>query len=163
MDYDQILPQLFVGSHPRRAADVDRLRQEAGVTAVLNLQTDEDFQRWNVNWKQLLDHYKACGIEAYRVPIRDFDAAELEARLPEAVRELDRLLASGHTVYLHCTAGSGRSPSVAIAYLVSRRGWDVDQAVSDLVERRSCSPNVEVIRLVTQGASGGEKADSKSK
>lgn len=42
MDYAQILPELFVGSRPRDADDIDRLRGEADVTAVLDLQMDDD-------------------------------------------------------------------------------------------------------------------------
>jgi len=42
MEYVQILPQLFLGSHPQTTDEIERLRQEAGITAVLNLQTDDD-------------------------------------------------------------------------------------------------------------------------
>jgi protein-tyrosine phosphatase len=52
-----------------------------------------------------------------RVPVRDFDAAELRSKLPECVRNLDGLLSAGHLVYLHCTAGINRSPTVAMAFL----------------------------------------------
>jgi hypothetical protein len=48
MDYAQIVPELFLRSHPRSADDIDRLRQEAAITAVLNLQTDDDMRSANV-------------------------------------------------------------------------------------------------------------------
>ena len=35
----------------------------------------------------------------------------------------------GRTVYAHCNVGLGRSPSVAIAYLVWRQRWNLDEAV----------------------------------
>ena len=50
MDVSQILPNLFVGSYPDRPEDIDRLRREFGVTAVLNVQTDDDMAYWGVNW-----------------------------------------------------------------------------------------------------------------
>ena len=52
MDVSQILPNLFVGSFPKSPEDIDRLRRE-GVTAVLNVQTDDDMAYWGVNWHRL--------------------------------------------------------------------------------------------------------------
>jgi hypothetical protein len=40
MDPSQILPNLFVGSYPRSPEDIDRLKQDFGITAVLNVQTE---------------------------------------------------------------------------------------------------------------------------
>ena len=44
MDYAQILSGLFIGSHPQTIDDVEQLRRESAITAVLNLQTDEDMR-----------------------------------------------------------------------------------------------------------------------
>ncbi len=147
MDYAQILSRLFVGSHPREIDDIDRLRRESGITAVLNLQTDDDMRSMNLAWEPLEAHYPASAIELWRVPVRDFDPIDLRVKLPKCVRTLDGLLAAGNAVYLHCTAGTGRSPTVAIAYLHRCRGWDLDEAVAYVKQRRECSPNVEAIRL----------------
>ena len=43
MDVSQILPNLFVGSYPGSPEDIDQLRQEFGITAVLNVQTDDEW------------------------------------------------------------------------------------------------------------------------
>ncbi|PYV28087.1 MAG: hypothetical protein DMG24_02980 [Acidobacteria bacterium] len=147
MDYAQILPQLFLGSYPRSIDDIDRLRQESAITAVLNLQTDADMRSHGLFWGPLKAHYAACGITLRRVAVRDYDALHLRYKLPECVRALDRLLTPGHLVYLHCTAGVGRSPSVAIAYLHWCGAWALDDAAAHVIGRRVCSPNVEAIRL----------------
>jgi len=120
IDFDKILPNLFVGSCPRNVEGIDRLK-ESGITAVLNVQTDEDFASWGIDWDQLADHYRHLGIEVRRVPVRDFDPDHLRERLPECVRVLDELLQSGHTVYVHCSGGINRSPTVVIAYLMELR------------------------------------------
>ncbi len=146
MDYNQILPELYIGSHPRSAEDIQQLKRQIGATAVLSVQTDDDLNHLNVSWPALESHYAAHGIEVRRCPIRDFDAVDLRARLADCVQALDRLLAAGHTVYLHCTAGAGRSPSVAIAYLVSRRGWALEDAIAHVTQCRQCSPNLDVLR-----------------
>lgn len=147
MDYHRIVPKLFVGSHPEMADDIESLKREAGVTAVLNLQTDDDMRHFKLDWESLFSYYKTCGIELRRVPVRDFDAVDLQDKLPGCVSALNELLQSGHTVYLHCSAGAGRSPTVAIAYLYWRNGWSLEKAVAHVIQCRPCSPNVEAIRL----------------
>jgi protein-tyrosine phosphatase len=147
MDYAKILPQLFLGSHPQGMDDIDKLRLDSGITAVLNLQTDEDMRSGNLTWEPLEAHYSACGIQLLRVPVRDFDPVDLRKKLPKCVRALVGLLTAGHSVYLHCTAGAGRSPTVAIAHLHWCRGWDLDAAAEYVKQRRPCSPNLEAIRL----------------
>ena len=147
MDYHQILPKLFIGSYPENADEITRLKREAGVTAVLNLQTDDDMRYFKVDWNSLLDYYETCGIELRRFPVREFDAVDLQHKLPACVSALNDLLQSGHTVYLHCSAGAGRSPTVAIACLFWNYGWDLGEAVAHVVQCRPCSPNVEAIRL----------------
>ena len=147
MDYDQILPQLFVGSRPRIVGDIDELVRDAGVTAVLNVQTDEDMSLYDTDWQKLEAHYRKTGIEVVRFPVRDFDPDDLREKLPTCVRALEELLEAGRTVYLHCTAGVNRSPTVAVAYIHKCRGWDLEKAVTFVMERRNCSPEVDAIRL----------------
>lgn len=150
MDYHQILPSLFVGSYPGNALDIERLQRESGITAVLSLQTDEDIEHFDLDWHSLLTHYKSCGIEVRRVAVRDFDAGDLQEKLPACVSTLNELMQSGHTVYLHCSAGAGRSPTVAIAYLFWCDGWNLDSAVDHVQQCRPCSPSIEAIRFAAK-------------
>lgn len=148
MEYAQILPHLFVGSHPGGVEDLEKLRHECGITAILNLQTDEDIRSRDIPWEALEAHYRSCGIKLCRVPFRD-EVAALREKLPDCVRALDRLLEAHHVVYLHCTYGAGRSPTVAIAYLHRCWNWDLEVAVAYVKERRSCTPSVEAIQQAT--------------
>lgn len=79
--------------------------------------------------------------------MRDFDPVDLQEKLPKCVLALDQLLATGHSVYLHCTEGAGRSPTVAIAYFPWCLGCDLDQAAAYVKERWGRSPNTEAIQL----------------
>lgn len=153
MDFDKILPQLFVGSGPIQPGDIDRLK-ETGITAVLNVQTDDDFAYWGIDWDQLARHYRKTGIEVRRVPVRDFDHDHLREQLPECGRILDELRRSGHTVYVHCSAGVNRSPSTVIAYLHWYKGMDLEEAVEFVMRCRSCDPYVDAIRLASEDRSG---------
>jgi protein-tyrosine phosphatase len=146
MDYAQILSGLFVGSHPRAIGDVERLRRESAITAVLNLQTDEDMDSVKLDWRLLEAHYLACSIDLLCLPVKE-EQIELREKLPGCVRTLSALIAGGRTVYLHCTEGIGRSPTVAIGYLHWSLGWGFDAAVSHVKHARQCSPHLEALRL----------------
>jgi len=148
IDYDRILPHLYMGTFLESAHEIDMLRRHAGVTAVLNLQTDEDLWTGEFFGKPFDTLYANSGVKLCRVPVKDFDTSDLQQRLPECVAALHRLLVEGETVYLHCTAGINRAPTVAIAYLHWCLGWALDEAVKHVAEcRNDCSPNVEAIQL----------------
>jgi len=117
MNLDRILPNVYVGSCPLDADDVDRLKWQLGVTAVLNVQTDEDMAYWNIDWSFMEELYRQQEIRCRRVPVQDFSPENLRALLPDCVEALRTLLDEGHTVYVHCSAGMNRSPSTVIAYL----------------------------------------------
>ncbi|MGH7847827.1 MAG: dual specificity protein phosphatase family protein [Candidatus Binatia bacterium] len=150
MDYHEILPRLFVGSYPGSTEDIETLRRN-GISAVLNLQTDSDVQHFKFDWDSLLARYKTCGIQLRRIPVRDFDTADLKDKLPACISALKDLIGSSHRVYLHCSAGTGRSPSVAIAYLCCC-GWDLDAAAAHVEQCRPCAPNMEAIRLAMRAS-----------
>jgi protein-tyrosine phosphatase len=149
MNHSQILSRLFVGSCPATTEDINHLKADLGITAILNLQTDQDLDYWDLDWPRLESHCRESGIVVRRVPIRDFDAEDLRRNLPGCVEILDGLLQAGHTVYIHCNIGSGRSPSVAIAYLFLKQHRSLDESMEQVTKWRSCSPNIEMI--ITSG------------
>lgn len=145
MDFDEILPTIFVGSHPESPHDIDRLK-ELGITAVLNLQTDDDFRYLGIDWPAQRARYFAQHIEVLRVPIPDFDDNALREKLPGAVSQLAGLLEQGHVVYVHCSAGINRSPSVVIGYLHEVQGWSLEDAELQVRKCRDCMPVMDAIR-----------------
>lgn len=147
MNADQVLPQVVVGCYPETPQDIGWLVSQFDVTAVLNLHTDEDILELSVRWPLLEEHYRQSKIEVRRVPITDFDHDDLTSCLPEGVRQLAELIDAGHTVYCHCTAGIGRSPSVVVAYLNWIEGRDLDEAAALVRRGRPCSPDLRAIRL----------------
>lgn len=146
LTYARILPRLYIGSHPRTIHDIERLRREAGITAVLNIHTDDDMRAVHLDFPSLEAHYKTCPIVLRRSPMIE-EQVELRAKLYNAIHTLGELLAAGHTVYLHCTAGIGRAPTVAIGYLHDCLGWDWDEAVAHVKVLRQCAPHLEALRL----------------
>lgn len=144
MRADKILDRLYVGGCPIEPSDVQTLK-DLGVTAVLNLQTEEDIQWRGVNREDIEATYRQFRIKEVREPIRDFDYEQLRLKLPDAVRALLKLLDQGHTVYVHCTAGMNRSPTVVIAYLYWVLHWDLDEATQYVCLKHFCDPCIETI------------------
>jgi len=146
MDYAQVTSRLYVGSQPQSIDDIDTLERVLAVTAILNLQTDEDMAAVKLNWQPLKSHYETCGLKLHRLPMKE-EQLILREKLLACVDWLEHLLAGSHTVYLHCTAGIGLAPTVAIGYLHRCLGWEMDAAVRYMKQLRRCSPHLEALRL----------------
>lgn len=144
MNYHQLLPELFVGSSPLTKEDVRKLAVQ-GVTAVLNLTTDDDLNWYKINVTKMMEHFHMVNIEYHRLPVEDFNVTELSAKLPECIAAVDQILRSGHRLYLHCIAGVNRSPTVAIAYLHRHRGYELTKAILYVMSRRPCDPLLEAL------------------
>ena len=138
-----------MGSQPRSAADVAHLAAEANVQVILNLQQDRDLAHWGVNLGEIAAAANTAGVELIRTPAVDFDPGSLRATLPTAVAALERARRSRGRVYVHCTAGLGRSPAVAIAALYWFTDMDLDSAYGYLTAIRPCGPNRDAIRGAT--------------
>lgn len=146
MEFDEILPEILLGSCPNSIDDVQWLIQDHQITAVLNLQTDEDLDDWQIDWAELEQAYRNGNVSARRVPVTDFDHDDLRDRLPQCVQALDELIRDGRKVYVHCNAGINRSPSTVVAYLHWVRGLSLDEALQFVMRRRSCEPFVDAIQ-----------------
>lgn len=140
-----IFERLWVGRYPHSPEHVEALHG-MGVTAVLNLQSDEDLLDRGVSWPAMWSLYTARSIAVERVPILDFSRRDLQKNLTRAVERLHAMRDElGRTVYLHCNAGLNRSPTVAIAYLVTHHGMEPAEAQAHVEERHQCIPYVDVV------------------
>lgn len=145
MMFDAVPPDMFIGPYPQSVSDVDAMA-EGGVTGVFNVQTDEDFKHRGVQWDLLKKRYDQVGIKVVRYPIRDFDRDSLKSHLHGATHALDDLIQEGRKVYIHCTAGMGRAPACAVAYLCWVKQMNLVDAVAFVKKHRKVAvPNVPVL------------------
>ena len=145
LDCDELIPgRLWVGSY-LRPEDTGALARKL-ISIVLNLQTDEDLAALGIQLKELLKAFESADIELRRVPIPDFDKESLVTKLPLCVSELEKALKPEWArVYLHCTAGLNRSPTVAAAYLIRSANMSSAEAYDYVNARRHCSPSREIL------------------
>ena len=52
----------------------------------------------------------------------------------------------GARVYVHCTAGINRGPTLAAAYLIKNKGLSAREAYEYVIERRQCRPYPTVLQ-----------------
>ncbi|KAL6780698.1 hypothetical protein ACKKBF_B12105 [Auxenochlorella protothecoides x Auxenochlorella symbiontica] len=140
---------ILIGSCPRSPSDIDRIVEEGRATAILSLQSDACLEALGIDYPAL--HARACarGLLAARVAVRDFDHDDQAAMLPEAVRALHTLLAMGHRVYVHCTAGINRATLTTVGYLTFVQGLGLEEALRAVREARpQAHPYVDCWRTV---------------
>ncbi|KAL1290771.1 hypothetical protein HN51_059281 [Arachis hypogaea] len=150
MNYTLITDNLIVGSQPQKPEDIDHLKKEEGVTYILNLQQDKDVEYWGIDLKSITRRCHELDVRHMRRPAIDFDPNSLRNVLPKAVSSLEWAISEGKgRVYVHCTAGLGRAPGVAIAYLFWFYDMNLNTAYELLTSKRPCGPNKRAIRGAT--------------
>jgi protein-tyrosine phosphatase len=142
MDCDRINQNLIVGSCLLEAKEAEQLRA-LGVTAILSLQSEEEMGERGIAWEK--QAATAAKLAFRSIPVRNFDSEDLERKLAKCVAGLEGLIKDGHTVYLHCRAGKGRSASVAVAYLHWCLGWELQRALAHVRESRDSVPDADAI------------------
>jgi protein-tyrosine phosphatase len=136
--------QLLIGEYPRHE-DIDWLKDSYLITAVHNLQDDEDLRINGLDIDALRAEYAERGIKLVRTPITDGSADQMLERLKPALDDLHGLIDAGERVYLHCNGGINRAPTLAIAYLRAFRGMSLNEALAHVKQRRACGPFMTVL------------------
>uniref|UniRef100_A0A0D9XNA0 Tyrosine specific protein phosphatases domain-containing protein n=1 Tax=Leersia perrieri TaxID=77586 RepID=A0A0D9XNA0_9ORYZ len=150
MNYAVISDSLIVGSQPQKPEDIDHLKDEENVAFILCLQQDKDIEYWSIDFQSIVNRCKELGIKHIRRPAVDFDPDSLRTQLPKAVSSLEWAISEGKgRVYVHCTAGLGRAPAVAISYMFWFENMDLKTAYEKLTSKRPCGPNRRAIRAAT--------------
>ena len=139
-----ITDSLLVGEYPR-VSDIEWLRDEFSITAIHNLQDDEDLRINGIDVVSLREACQQHQIKLVRTPIRDGSSDDMAARLGDALRGLEDLLDGKQRVYLHCNAGLNRAPTLAIAWLRANAGMSLNEAMAHVKQRRACGPFMTVL------------------
>ena len=93
-----------------------------------------------IPWHKVKECYNEKDVEVNHIPIKNFSERDLKANLFKAATKLNEMINErGQKVYVHCTAGVGRGPSVVLAYLFLFKKADIDcddiNAVSEYIKK----------------------------
>jgi atypical dual specificity phosphatase len=124
---------LVSGAVPRDEGDVDRLVAEAGVTRVVNLCQDVEYEGDERRTVQAA--YARHAVAEHRIDLEDFGHVRPGA-LDAAVAVVVPWLRQGETVYVHCRAGWQRSATVAAGVLAVHLGVEPDEALGRIQRRK---------------------------
>lgn len=140
--WDAVDEQLIVGAYPR-PADLAALHA-GGVTDVINLCEELPPQ---------VERLRAHGMRSHHLPLLDRRAPPVET-VQAALEIIEAAASSGGRTYVHCRAGKGRGPTVALCHLMRRYDLSPEAAASQIIairpqvdrglERR---PVVQALRL----------------
>ncbi len=142
-------PNLICGPYPHDPAPL----LAAGVTLSLDLTEPGELHQYSVFSEQ-------CSVRHSRFPIPDFGTPTRE-QMAAILDALDAALEAGHTVYLHCHGGKGRTGTVLGCWLV-RRGLSAEQALEKIAALRAAaglsghSPETEEQRAFVRGWQDGQ-------
>ncbi|XP_040016086.2 laforin [Gasterosteus aculeatus] len=145
--FSRVLPRVWLGSCPRQVEHVTiKMKHDLGVTAVMNFQTECDVVNNSDGCRRnfgeamtpetMMHLYKDCGLLYVWMPTPDMSSEGRVRMLPQAVFLLHGLLENGHTVYVHCNAGVGRSTAAVCGLLVYVLGWSLRKAQYFVAARR---------------------------
>ena len=122
LQYSRVTDTLFVGPQFRRNGKTALVR--AGITHIVNMRSEFDDAEHGLtigNDSQV--HY------CYLPTVDDDPIAE--SHIVRGIEFIDNAIGRDGKVYIHCSAGVGRAPSMAAAYLVSK-GLRVEDALGKI-------------------------------
>jgi protein-tyrosine phosphatase len=140
----EITDYLLIGEYPRES-DIGWLKAEYRVSAIHNLQDDEDLRINGLDPAVLAEVCRRHGIRLVRTAIHDGSADDMAARLETALNDLRALVQARERVYLHCNAGLNRAPTLAIGYLRAYEKMSLNEAMAYVKKRRPCGPFMTVL------------------
>ncbi|XP_057983945.1 phosphoglucan phosphatase LSF1, chloroplastic isoform X2 [Malania oleifera] len=148
MRCSKITEQIYVGSCIQKEADVETL-SNAGVSAVLNFQSEAEAENWGVNSKSINESCQRFNILMITYYIREVDSFDVRKKLPFCVGLLLRLLKKNHRVFVTCTTGLDRSPACVIAYLHWITDTSLHAAYTFVTGLHPCRPDRPAIVWAT--------------
>lgn len=125
-DYSKITGQIFVGSDFCTGRDCKKHRAEF---EKLKIDTEINL---SIEKKEI----PPDNVSSYTwIPVVDGYAPTME-QMEVGAAIVDKAIKNGKNVYVHCRNGHGRSPTLVAAYLIRHEGYEVNQAIKLIKNKR---------------------------
>ncbi|OQR87951.1 phosphatidylglycerophosphatase and protein-tyrosine phosphatase 1-like isoform X1 [Achlya hypogyna] len=133
--WSRIDDHILLGALPLANRGHHLLLQREGVGAVVTMNEPFELRPTHLGTPVTPDDWAGLGIDQHIAATTDFTAPSMES-LVACVAFVSRHIDLGHTVYVHCKAGRGRSTVVVAAYLMRTHQWSIDQALDFIKQKR---------------------------
>lgn len=131
LDYNYITDGIYIGTNQCCQTHFDEELKQLGITADISLEEER------------LD--APFGVDFYIwIPVKNH-AAPASDQLEFGVATLEKLVAMGKKIYVHCKNGHGRAPTLVAAYMI-RKGKSSEEAEAFIKPKRQTMHLEEVQR-----------------
>ncbi|KAK8744241.1 hypothetical protein OTU49_001079 [Cherax quadricarinatus] len=137
---DEVFPGIILSDADTALST--QLVKEMGVTHILNAAQGHNNSAYDGYVSTSPTYYaKLKGIKYYGVPALDMPGFYIKPYLRDAADFIDGALKSGGRVLVHCQCGISRSAVLVVAFLMLKRGMNVQTALANIKKKRSIFPN----------------------
>jgi protein-tyrosine phosphatase len=129
--YEDEKPFLYLGSHSSAKLSASELKEQYGITHILNVT------------KEIPSHDDTTNIKYLRVDIDDNPRVAISEHFEPAHEFLQQAFDEKTAVLVHCQAGISRSTTIVLSYLMKSFGMNLSDAYYRTKEKRTViSPNI---------------------
>lgn len=134
--WDKIEPfKIYLGALPlKNAGHLDAIIN-LGIRHILSMVEDFEMEDGWFNTPVKLKDWNESGIEMKHIQAVDFLPLK-RSEIDEGVEYLNNVLKEGHSIYVHCKAGRGRSATIVIVYLMKYHQLSFEEAFSFVKKQR---------------------------
>lgn len=136
--WTKISDEIYLGAMPLKNWDHLNKIHELGIKAILSVNEDHELEDQFLAKPVKSFDWKDRNIKYLKIATPDLEPIET-SKLAMAVDFVVQQVDLGNRVYIHCTAGRGRSASVAICSLVKIKGYSLEKSIA-LVKQ--CRPQI---------------------
>lgn len=136
--WTKISDEMYLGAMPLKNWDHVNKINELGIKAILSINEDYEFQDQLFANPVKANDWKERDIKWLKISSPDLEPIKV-SKLSKAVNYVVQQTNLGNPVYIHCTAGRGRSASVAICSLMQIKGYSLEKSIKRI---QQCRPQV---------------------
>lgn len=126
---------LYLGGLPLQNEGHKHQILSLGVHSILSFVEDFELEEGFLNTPVKHEEWNQAGLYVEHIKAIDFSPLKKE-EIKSGVSFLAHSLFRGHSVYVHCKAGRGRSATIVVAFLIESEHLSIDAAIARLKEQR---------------------------